>query len=1285
MKNIFLAAMLAINLAVLSASFTVVQRSENQLVVEFRLDGFTLSEQGDFIRVDAPGFDYPTISGSPLLPLAETKIGIPPGGQVSVTLLSARAREEKLAKRLLPVPLVFMGEEISEHRYEIEEALYVANQIPLLRTLDIFSYRGFDYVPLEIRPFAYDGKNALMITEQALFRIDISGNTGYRNAPPSDELAEVLLSQLLNPDQTRSWKSFLRYEVNFADFSRSDFWLRLETNRDGMFKITPSQLSGFPVSDIDPRSFRLFSTGGTLLPFTVTNPGYEFKEVPIRVVGESDGSFDPSDYIMFFGTTRDGVDKNQTLLTNDTYYNPYSQNTVYWLTFAGDFPSPPLRMATLPTLTNWDNQTSTFTDKARLETESQRRETIGFEWYMSRMFGNSTAEYQFEMTLSDVEAVQPQYLSMLIRQEDISVNIWHNISVYVNDVPVPADTTGSIVFSWRGTWHHVFFRQVSGFVNGPNQIRIKVIRSGTDNLFLDWITLEHGRQIVKGTGQLSVNQLPLLNYGYPVRYNISGSGSTAVYRINSFDEVDIAPLQGSGSSPYYVSTGASATRFVLANDSELYNPVNFAIVEPFDLTANPPRVDNIIISADEYASQVQGLADLYWQEFGKHSVVVKQSDIFNQFNGGHPDPAAIRQFLRYAWQNYPAPQITSVTLIGLGTMDWRNFSGQSASKNKVIVFQRNNITSDDYFVMLTQASHPELAVGRYPVASEAELNTMLANFQNYVQNPQGGWWRNSMVFLGDDLYNGSSTAYENIHTRQTQDAGNVVHPSILVDKIFAWDYEYDEFQNKPRARDDMLAMINEGRLVWYYIGHGSYDKLGAEDYFNGAADMGRFNNPDRLTLFMAASCKVSHFDYWGFESLGQKTVLLNNLGAIASYSATRISTPYSNAPMMQFLLNNLANGRNPIGYSIMAAKIQYTQSNDNDATYVLLGDPHLRITPPVRDSVITVSGQKTGPKDETFYARQLVSIEGGFSPSAYSSIAEVKAFNTETEYSLDWQTNVSHRGAPLYTGSATVTGGQYNSSFIVPDDVTTGNTGLIVSYLWDPISRQDYTNFLHPLALSDDAVIAENPDAPAIELFLGSLDFRPGDTVGTNPILHARISDSNGINVTGSAGHNILLILDNSLQPIPVTQYFSYNLDSHTEGLLTYQLSNLAEGPHTLQLIAFDNFNLPSVSSTNFIVKKSGELAIERFLIYPNPMQTSTSFTFMLSQDSDLIIDIYTVTGKKAHSFKALGRQGFNAISWNGKDARGDRFANNTYFVKVRATTLDGRKTEKTEKLVIYN
>jgi hypothetical protein len=1261
------------------ASVRVLERSANQILLEYRLESYKLSEVDDMLRVDVAGMDYDIRSGAPLLPLEEARIALPPGGEVNAVLISSSQSQATLSKRLLPVPEVRQNEDVSSHVYKIDESLYLNGSKSLLTT-SVSTFRGLDFCALHIRPFAYDGRFGLTVTDQAIIRVDISGDTSHRSLPQSDELLDLFSETLINPGQARQWQKQTSNAVFYSDFSRADYWFRLETDREGMFRIDPDQLTGFPLADIDPRSFRLFSNGGKLLPFTIINPGNEFVEVPIRVVGEEDGSFDPWDYIVFYGTTRDGTEKNISLQNNQTYYNPYSGNTVYWLTFAGEFGGDPLRMVTLPQEHSWYAQTSKSRELTRLETETHRREIIGFDWYMTRMFGNSNSEYEFELQLPDLDPSADQALSFIIRQEDTSIDsLWHNINVFVNGVPVQADTLGSTNFKWRGLGDYLFYKNVSSFVSGQNTVRIRVLRNSTDNLFLNWITVDYTRTINKGSGQNLVNQMAL-NYEVPIRYNLSGSADTRVYRVNGLADVKMVPLMSSDGQNYFVSAGFSNTKYWLSNDHELHSPVIVGLVETNDLARIQSQYDNVIITADEFQTQALSLADMYLQDYGKRSLVVKQSDIFNQFNGGHPDPVALRQFLRYAWYNYPTPKISSVTLIGLGTSDWRNNSKQAQGKNKLIVFQRGSIASDDYFVMLTQSLYPELTIGRYPVTNSNELAIMLSNRENYVRNPQGGWWRNSAVLLADDLYNSSATI-ETIHSVQTEAAGNNIHPSILTDKIFAWEYEYDEFQNKPGARDDMMAAINEGRLIWLYTGHGAYDKLGAEDYFNGAADMGRFNNQDRLPFFIASSCSVCHFDYWGFESLGQKTVMMDNFGAIASFAASRSSSPTSNGPMMNHLLDKLTNGRNSLGQSIMIAKILNTQSNDNDATYMLMGDPLLNVVPPVRDSLMTVSGRTA--QGDTLHARDLAIVSGSFSSSPVSGTFEIKAFNTKREYDLGWHTLVTQRGAPLFSGSATVTGGAYQTEFIVPDDVTPGNNGFIVSYVWDPAQKQDYTSYHYPLALSDDAVTAENPDAPEIKLYIGSYDFRPGDTVGTNTTLYARISDSNGINVTGSFGHNIMLILDNSLQPVPVTDYFIYDLDSYTTGLLTFPLTGLSEGSHTLQLIAFDNFNLPAVASVEFNVKESGELAIERFLIYPNPMQSSTSFTFTLSRDCDLTLDIYSVTGKKIHSFQTSGRQGFNAIPWDGRDKRGDRFANNTYFVKVRAS-VDGLKAEATERLVIY-
>lgn len=1252
--------------------------SDTEVIFEYTVDAYRLNEADGFVALTSNEMSSRLDVGAPDIPYSETKVGIPFGATIRTTITSFETEKIMLSKPLRPIPRVTEIDGVSANIYQQDITKYTDSGSSLITELPETSFRGYSFIPIELHPFAYDGDKTLTVTTKATIKVEILGDTKTRGSAPEDELAASALSMMLNGDQARNWHQSFRPAINYADFSLSDWWVRIETDKDGMFKITPSQLSALPLQDIDPRKFRMFSTGGAVLNSSVVQTGPAFSEIPIQVIGESDGVFNSSDYIVFYGTDRNGTDQNSAV-GYQHYYNPYSKNTVYWLTFGEAFPGTPLRIDLDEAQPEWGAVTSTYTATVRLDEERYRRDISGFDWYMTRMFGYNTADYQYQINLSDIDTTKPQVLTFSIIQENVDSFLTHSMTVFINDVAVVSSTTtGSTIFTWSATNEFIFNKSVQGFVNGTNTVRIRIFRNGTVNYFLDYIKLDYSRQLVKSADQLLV-PIPT-EYGLQVvRYNLSGdyAGST-VYQVNSLTNVSIVPLQ----DDHFVTRGAATIPIYILRNTEFYTPAKVELYTVPDLVSGLAQTDNVIISPREFLASAQTLAGLYRDVYGKNSLVVDQQQIFDQFNGGHPDPVALRQFMRYLYHNAPGPAVSSLTLLGLGSIDWINTSGQAEAHNKVILFQRNSDVSDDWFGMLTTTSYPEIAVGRYPVRNQSELNIMINNFISYAQNPQPGLWQNSLVFLADDLYNGPNSPYEDIHTEDMNGAAQLMNKSVLIDKVFAWDYPYDEFQNKPGARDAMFSALNEGRLIWYYIGHGSYDKLGAEDYMNGATDMGRFTNVGKQSFFIAASCKVANFDYWGFDSLAQKVVLKNNTASIASWAATRITYPTLNDDLMKLALDRMVNKRNPVGLAIMNAKFSYTLDSANELVYVLLGDPLLHIVPPARDSLLTVTGSVSGGAD--LRSREQVNVSGGFSQPGLSGEADLYVFDSDREYNLD-SVHVNQRGNKLFRGKVAVTNSQYNGGFIVPDDVTNGSTGMVMAYFWDTATKKAYINYHYPISLSDQAVAVANDSAPTISLYLGSLDYRPGDTVGSTPDLYAKISDPNGINITGIAGHNILMVLDNALQPVSVTQYFSYDTNSYTSGTLRYRLPELSDGLHTIQLIAFDGFNLPAVATTSFMVHKSGDLSLERFLIYPNPMQKESSFTFILSEDADLKITIHTLSGKKLRTIETNGRQGFNSISWDGKDDRGNRPANNTYFVKIRATGSAGKTVEKTERLVIYN
>lgn len=1275
--HIWLALLLTLAGSGAAAKAVLLSNNGSELVVEYTVGEWSISPEDSYVKLRAEDMDFETEPGAPLVPYDNFKIGVPAGSTISYTILEQESTQHPLEKELLPIPELKLVDGISQYNYRLDSDKYRSYSRALI-TPSYDTFRDFSFAALVIYPFRYSGGKELEVVKRLRIKIEIQGNLAYRGEYVSDSASDSFLKQLINGAEARNWQNVTRATVNYANFGLSNYWVKVETNRDGIHRINYNQLTELPLTDVDPRNFRMFSTAGKVLsPLAVLSSGSEFKEVPIYISHEESGTFGVNDYILFYGSNRDEYEYNKKVQSDQLFLNPYSGNQVFWLCYGGGFSGTPQRITLSSAETTYTESITKTPAYKHVETETHRREDTGYTWYSQRFFGSTSSTHALQAELTDVDPSGVQSLSFRIRQEETTSTTYHSINVQVNGKYILSNvSTGNINFTWSGTSIYSFNRTHNSFVNGNNSIQLSINRGSTDNLYFDWYRLSYWQNLVKGGVQKMVRN-PSAPTPLAYQYNLSGTLSNMmIIQVDSLYAVKQIPLQGS----YFIATGTTDTKFYLLSPEEAYAPVSVSYIEPEDLTSDGTQRDNLIITPAEFKAKAEVLAQKYYDYYGISSRVVLQEDIMDQFNGGHADPAAIRQAIRYFYYNLPSPKISSVTLIGLGTIDWRNFSGAASAKNKLMVWQLNDSCSDDLFAMIATNSRPELAIGRYPVTSNREMDVMLNNLINYNESPTPGWWRNSMVFLGDD-YNNGETIGEDTHTVQVEEAGNTVDSSIIVQKIFAIEYEYDEFQNKPRARSDMFDAINEGRVLWCYIGHGGFDKLGAEDYLNGAVDMGRFANQGKLPFFIASSCSVSHFDYWGYESLGQKLVQMDNVGAIASYGATRISFPDSNQPMLLWVLRYLANDRLNIGQSIMNAKLRF-QNTSNNSVYVLLGDPVLELALPQRDGNLEVIGSAGNGQ---LRALETITVNGEISTANLSGEAKIRIYDTKKSYVVAGSA-LTHQGTQLYRGEAEVEDSAYSSGFIVPVDVISGNNGLAVSYFWDEANKKDYVNYLYPLSLSDQTQAGQPVDnaGPQMQMYLESMDFRPGDTVSTNSTLFAKIADEHGVNITGSNGHSILLIIDNSLQPIPVTHYFNYDKGSFSSGLLSYPLPELSEGLHTLQLIAFDNYNNPSVISTFFNAKRTTEINLERLLVYPNPVKKDANVTFMLSATAEVNISVYTVRGKKINSFKVQGIQGFNSIAFSATDSRGDTLANNTYFIKVSAISPNGKKAEMTERMVVF-
>lgn len=1276
----------------LSAQSNVRELKDNQLLIEFELPEHSIYESEGFSMLSLIGGSYPDIIGAPSLPVLEYKVGVPSGASIDISISGAEYSRISLESRLAPVPRFGDSAGISEYIYEPDEALYQRTNKALYEIHAEDSFRQYSYIPFIINPFQYDGDKNLRFLSKANILVTIFGNTNQRSNPPQDALSSTALEQFLNKNQAKYWVNSQRISVNYADFSKSPWWMRIETDKHGMFKLEYSDLSAWPTQDIDPRTLRLFGSAVDLLAIDYEDPGNVFQELAIEVRGEEDGSFDPGDLIIFHGRDRTGVAQNLRIQTSAeyVYHNPYSHNAVYWLTFAGDFDGEPLRIPRSNLNASNPEQIKRSKQTLHIEEERHRRIMHGYAWFMTRLAGSTTMDYDFYIDTPDLNTEESQSISLRLQAELEKTSATHRISVLVNDNMLSTET-GTEIFTWTSTNVYNFFMNTSYFQPGTNKVTIRVIRSNwVNDILLDYIEVTYNKNHAKHNSQLSLD-LAATGNSNPARYFVSGSAEgVRAYAPNSNNSLSSPVIheQDSGFEVHLASI--QKTKLYFAKDSEFYRPALIKVMQPEDIANPTSPVESLIITPPEFLDQAEELAEIHRQKWGYAVKVVLQDAIMDQFNGGHPDPLAIRQYVRHVFHNFPAPQIQSVTLLGLGSIDWRNYSGMAANNNHIMIFEypgqysgSSSVVSDDYLTMVTSNRYPEVAIGRYPVHNKAELSIMLNNLRKYLFEPTPGLWQNSVLLLADDFVNGDVTN-DTVHTFQMQELSKLINPSVDLCKIFAADYPPDEYQNKPRVRNMVFDEINDGKLIWYYVGHGSFDALGMQNYYTGSTDLGRFNNSGMLPLFIASSCEISLFDHWAYVSLAEKTILLENRGGIASVGATRKSWGGGNQALMCYFVPNMTNNYYRLGEALVDAKFRYTLSPSNNSQYIIFGDPNLHIVPPQRTQSLDYADTEAKER-RVLDSREIVQLSGSFSSPSLNGKADFFVKDTEEYYLLGGQ-NVSRVGNTLFRGKVSVSDSEFDAGFIVPDDTQRGDDAVAYSYIWDEAQEQGYISYLHPISTSGqaDPNAAANEAPPVIKLYLDSEGYKDGDKVGLSPMLYAKISDENGINATGVSGHNIILSLDGSTQINSISEYFEYDLDSYTSGSLKYRIPELEPGAHTLQLIVFDNHNLASVATTNFIAQRNLPLKISDLLIYPNPMKDNGYITFVLTEDSQVEIEIFTMSGRKIRTLKATGKEGFNKVAFDGRDKYANKLSNNSYFVRLKAKSFTGKKGEKTETMVIY-
>lgn len=95
-------------------------------------------------------------------------------------------------------------------------------------------------------------------------------------------------------------------------------------------------------------------------------------------------------------------------------------------------------------------------------------------------------------------------------------------------------------------------------------------------------------------------------------------------------------------------------------------------------------------------------------------------------------------------------------------------------------------------------------------------------------------------------------------------------------------------------------------------------------------------------------------------------------------------------------------------------------------------------------------------------------------------------------------------------------------------------------------------------------------------------------------------------------------------------------------------------------------------------------LTLANPLVYPNPVTGPAGFTYVLSHDAEVTVELYSLNGRL---IRRLGPQresaGFTQTKWDGRGNDGRRLANGTYLCRIRARDEAGSAVEHRAPFVI--
>lgn len=1206
------------------------------------------------------------------------------------------------------IPISYPGDNISDLIISLDQIKYEEfNDIEKSKAANSKSLKVNEPV---FQLYRSRGINNLLITIPAIRTNNIIG-------------LEKLVSFNLNVQIPNKDKVTLsKQNANTSSVLNTGKWIRIKTDKTGVFKITYSELNSWGLSNLSNVS--VWGHGGRKLPYlnNVKSPD-DLSQLPVYVEMGNDGVFNQGDFILFYAEGPLTWIYNSTKGVFTHEYHPYSRKICYFITT--DSPSPKRIVNYESSGSPQTYQSGYFDELKAFEKNDTNLIKSGREW-----FGESFDIYtnqSFNTQLSNAEpgsvvklSIRVSARSSLASSYSVSLNQSTIGSINLNPVSIGDEEADYVSVNSRDF--------VVPAPSGDMIIGLTFNKpSLSANGWLDYISLNTRQKLAYQGKQLIFRDIKSVGEANISSFTIEDANSNvSVWDVSNIYSTSSVSTNLIGNTLSFVVPTDSLRTFIAFEPGIAYQ-IEFDKEIPNQNLHGMENPDMVIVTSPVFYDAATELAEIHRSNDDLTVEVVTDDQVYNEFSSGNRDVSAIRNFMRMLYNRSTGVDDMPKYLLLYGDGSYNNISDKKGNTNLLPTYQSatsiskvQSFVTDDYFGLLDPNEGEadgllDIGIGRLPVSTLEEAENVLSKIREYQSSNTLGDWNKQLCFIGDDEDG-------NLHMDNANTLADFVkknHPIYDIQKIFFDAYPQQSTSVGERYPDVTNAInnrINNGALIVNYTGHGNEQWLSHEKVLM-LNDVQSWRNIQKLPLFVTATCEFSRFDDYNLTSTGEWVLLSPNGGGIGLISTTRLVYSSANFTLNYSFISTVFNEiAKSIGSTDKSADRFYrlgdviritkniSGSGYNKRNFMLLGDPAIMLRYPEERIEITHLNDVTIDQPlDTLKALGKVKINGrvalsdGSTATDFNGQATISFYDKEKTLSTigndgNVPMNFTVRDNLVYKGTATVANGLFSLRFILPKDINykfgTGRFSLFALNENTSAAGYNETIVIGGINPSPDV----DNVGPDMQIYLNDEKFVPGGISDPNPKLIIKLADSSGINTTGnSIGHDLMAFITGVEEvDYVLNSYYTSETDNYQKGKVEFQLAGLDKGDYKVRIKAWDIFNNSSEKEIAFIVTEDQKLKITHLLNYPNPFIHNTAFYFEHNQpmaDFEILIQIFSSSGKLVktihHNESSATGYRIGPISWDGYDDFGSKIGRGVYFYKLRIRTSNGKSADYYQKLVI--